>query len=272
MFMRAQRWLLGCLLALTSTALAQTIFFKADHLYLGRTGPIVAVSSDAVTAAGTKPAGIPVLNTSHPLASNLTAFWLMNEGQGTLIRNVINPGVYDVQLQNLTYQHWATLPESGNIGIFCENFNNTTAGVLTSPLTTTDTFTWHARVNISSIPVSYSTLFSHDYGSGMYIRPYLSDAKLQYYFTYFNDTSWPLGVWMDLVAVLDHGQLTYYRNGAADGGPYGQGSMDVTNMFNDSGGERLHGYVDFQRIWVGRALTAAEVADAVANPYAVFLP
>src|SRR5262245_43232165 len=137
--MFGQGWFLVCFLALTSSTIAQTISFKADHLYLGRTGPIVAVSSDTVTGGGTKPDGIPVLNTSHPLAANLTAFWLMNEGGGTLIRNVVNPGVYDVQLQNLTSQHWATLPGSGDIGIFCENINGTAAGVLTSPLTTTNT-------------------------------------------------------------------------------------------------------------------------------------
>jgi hypothetical protein len=270
--MRGQRWLLGCLLALASSAVAQTISFKGDHLYLGRTGPIVAISTDAVTGAGSKPAGIPVLNPSHPLAANLTAFWLMNEGQGTLIRNVVNPGVYDVQLQDLTYQHWATLPGSGDVGIFCENIANVASGRLTSPLTTTNTFTWHARVNISSVPVNYGTLFAVDFGSGLYIRPYLHEVKLQYYFTFFNTNSWAVGQWVDLVAVLSNNELTYYINGFNDGGPYGQGSMDVTNMFNDSGSERIHGYVEFQRIWVGRALTAAEVADAVANPYGVFLP
>jgi hypothetical protein len=43
-------------------------------------------------------------------------------------------------------------------------------------------------------------------------------------------------------------------------------------MFNNALGQRLHGYVDFQRIWVGRALTAAEVAEAVVSPYSVFVP
>ena len=271
--MRAQAWLLGCLLALASTAIAQTISFKADHLYLGRAGRIVAASTDAVMDGGSsKPDGIPVLNTSHPLAANLTAFWLMNEGQGTLIRNVVNPGVYDVQIQDLTFQHWAMLPGSGDVGIFCENLANTSSGILTSPLTTTTTFTWHARVYISSIPANYGSLFSTNGDSGMYIRPYVDFAKLQYYWTFYNNTSWPFGQWVDLVAVLSSNQLTYYRNGSWDGGPYGQGSMDVTNMFNDSLGERIHGYVEFERIWVGRALTPAEVADAVANPYAVFLP
>src|SRR6185369_9033411 len=108
--MCARAWLLCCLFAFASAAIGQTISFKADHLYLGRNGRIVAVSSDPVPASGTKPEGIPVLNTSHPLAANLTAFWLMNEGQGTLIHNVVNPGVYDVQIQDLTFQHWATLP------------------------------------------------------------------------------------------------------------------------------------------------------------------
>ena len=270
--MRAQAWLLGCLLALASTAIGQTISFKADHLYLGRSGRIVAVSSDVVTGSGSKPGGTPVLNTSHPLAANLTAFWLMNEGQGTLIRNVVNPGVHDVQLQDLTFQHWATLPGSGDVGIFCENLANASSGILTSPLTTTDTFTWHARVNISSVPVNYGALFATNGGNGMYIRPYVSNVKFQFYFTFFNDTGWSVGQWVDLVVVLSSNQLTYYLNGVANGGPYGQGSIDVTNMFNDSFGERMHGYVDFQRIWVGRALTAAEVADAVANPYSVFLP
>jgi hypothetical protein len=271
--MRAQAWLLGCLLALASTAIAQTISFKADHIYLGRAGRLVAASADAVTggAGKKKPQGIPALNTSHPLATNLTAFWLMNEGQGTLIRNVVNPGVYDVQIQNLTYQHWATLPGSGDVGIFCENIANTSSGILTSPLTTTTTFTWHARVNISSVPVNYGLLFATNGSSGMYIRPYLSDAKLQYYWTSYNDISWGMGQWVDLIAVLNNSQLTYYLNGIANGGPYGQATMNVTNMFNDSGGERMQGYVEFQRIWVGRALTAAEVADAVADPYGVFL-
>ncbi len=271
--MRAQAWFLGCLLALASTAIAQTISFKADHLYLGRTGRIIAASSDAVTGgAVNKPEGIPVLNTSHPLAANLTAFWLMNEGQGTLIHNVVNPGVYDVQIQDLTFQHWATLPGSGDVGIFCENLASTSSGILTSPLTTTDTFTWHARVNISSIPGNYGTLFAANGGNGMYIRPYLDAAKLQFYWTFYNDTSWALGQWVDLVTVLSSNQLTYYLNGFPNGGPYGQSTIDATTMFNDSLGERIHGYVEFERIWVGRALTAAEVADAVANPYGVFLP
>jgi concanavalin A-like lectin/glucanase superfamily protein len=264
--------LLSVLLIAVSSAVAQTIFFKADHLYLGRGGSVVAVSTDRVVR-GHKPTGTPTLNTNHPLAANLTAFWLMNEGQGTLIRNVVNPGTYDVQIENLTYQHWATLPGSGDIGIYCENLSSTKRGVLTSALTTTTTFTWHARVNISSIPVGYGTIFANNGGSGMYIRPYLSDAKLQYYWTYFNDTSWGMGQWVDLVAVLNSGQLTYYLNGSPNGGPYGQGSMNVNTMFNDTygAGERMHGYVEFQRIWVGRALTAAEVADAVADPYGVFL-
>jgi hypothetical protein len=268
--MRGQGWLLGCLLALASSAIAQTISFKADHLYLGRSGRPVAVSRDVVT--GNKPEGIPMLNTSHPLAANLTAFWLMNEGQGTLIRNVVNPGLYDAQIQNLSRQHWATLPGSGDIGIFCENIAGTSAAVLTSPLTTTSTFTWHARVNISSIPGKYQLLFGTNGYTGMHIRPYLAIAKLQYYWTFFNDTSWGLGKWVDLVAVLSNGQLTYYLNGVRNGGPYGQGSMNVTNMFNNALGQRLHGYVDFQRVWVGRALTAAEVAEAVVSPYSVFLP
>ena len=270
--MRARAWLLGCLLALASVAVGQTISFKADHLYLGRSGRLIAVSSDAVPPSGSKPEGIPALNTNHPLAANLTAFWLMNEGQGTLIRNVVNPGVYDVQLQNLTFQHWATLPGSGDVGIFCENLANTSSGILTSPLTTTNTFTWQARVNISSVAVNYGALFTNNGGNGMYIRPYVNDVKLQFYFTFFNDTGWLVGQWVDLVTVLSNGQLTYYLNGVANGGPYGQGTVDITNMFNDSFGERMHGYVDFQRIWVGRALTAAEVADAVANPYSIFLP
>jgi concanavalin A-like lectin/glucanase superfamily protein len=270
--MCGQAWVLGCLLVLASTAIGQTISFKADHLYLGRAGRIVAVSTDVVTGGGNKPEGIPVLNSSHPLVPNLTAFWLMNEGQGTLIHNVVNPGVYDVQLQDLASQHWATLPGSGDVGIFCENVPGTAGGILTSPLTTTATFTWHARVNISSVAVNYGTLFTNNAGNGMYIRPYVSDVKLQFYWTFFNDSPWQVGQWVDLVAVLSNGQLTYYLNGIANGGPYGQGSMDVTNMFNDTLGDRLHGYVDFQRIWVGRALTAAEVADAVANPYSVFLP
>jgi len=271
--MRARAWLSGCLLALASTAIAQTISFKADHLYLGRAGRLIAASTDGVTGgAGNKPEGIPVLNTSHPLAANLTAFWLMNEGQGTLIHNVVNPGVYDVQIQDLTFQHWATLPGSGDVGIFCENLAGTSRGLLTSPLTTTNTFTWHARVNISSVPVNYGTLFAADGGNGMYIRPYLADVKLQFYWTFYNDTQWSVGQWVDLITVLSNGQLTYYINGNANGGPYGQGSIDATAMFNDYLGDRLHGYVDFQRVWVGRALTPAEVADAVANPYAVFLP
>jgi hypothetical protein len=269
--MRGKGWFLGCLLVLTSSAIAQTISFKADHLYIGRNGPIVAVSTDGVTG-GSKPDGIPVLDTTHPLATNLTAFWLMNEGEGTLIHNVIQPGTYDVQIQDLTYQHWATLPGSGDVGIFCENFANTSSGLLTSPVTTTDTFTWHARVNISSVPVNYGALFATNGDSGMYIRPYLSFVKFQFYFTFFNDNPWLTGEWVDLIAVLSSGRLTYYVNGVYNGGPYGQGSMNVTNMFNDSLGERMHGYVEFQRIWVGRALTPTEVADAVADPYGVFRP
>jgi Concanavalin A-like lectin/glucanases superfamily len=270
------RWktllLLSVLLIVASTAVAQTIFFKADHLYLGRGGSVVAVSADAVTR-GRKPTGTPTLNTNHPLAANLTAFWLMNEGQGTLIRNVVNPGTYDVQIENLTYQHWATLPGSGDVGIYCENLSSTKRGVLTSPLTTTTTFTWHARLNVSSAPGGYGMVFGADGGSGMYIRQYLSSIKIQYYWTYMNDSSWDFGQWVDLVAVLNNGQLTYYLNGVPNGGPYGQGSMNVNVMFNDTygSGERMHGYVEFQRIWVGRALNAAEVADAVADPYGVFL-
>jgi hypothetical protein len=104
------------------------------------------------------------------------------------------------------------------------------------------------------------------------MRPYLGEVKLQFYFTFYNDTQWALGEWVDLVTVLSNGQLTYYINGLPNGGPYSQGSIDATHMFNDSLGERIHGYVEFQRVWVGRALTPVEVADAVANPYAVFLP
>ena len=258
-------WILG------ASAMAQTVYFKADHLYLGRAGQPIAISADVVPGIH-KPFGIPTINAAHPLAANLTAFWLMNEGAGTLIRNVINPGVYDVQLEDLAYQHWDTLPGSGDVGIFCENLSNNKSGLLTPPLTTTETFTWHARVNISSTAANYGTLFSANGGTGLYIRPYGSAVKLQFYPTFFNDSPWPIGQWTDLIVVMTSGAFTYYVNGVANGGPYGMSSMDVTNMFNDSWAERMHGYVEFQRIWVGRALTASEVAAAVADPYGVFLP
>ena len=271
MFKPRQVWILVFSLILGTSAVAQTIYFKADHLYLGRTGQPIAVSADVVVG-GNKPFGIPTIDTNDPLAANLTAFWLMNEGEGTLIRNVVNPGVYDVQLEDLTYQHWATLPGSGDIGIFCENISNNKSGLLTPPLTTTSTFTWHARINISSIAANYGALFSSNGGAGLYIRPYGSAVKLQFYPTFYNDSPWLFGQWVDLIVVMTGGSFTYYVNGAVNGGPYGMSSMYVTNMFNDSGAERMHGYVEFQRIWVGRALTASEVTAAVADPYGVFLP
>jgi hypothetical protein len=220
------------------------------------------------------------VNLGHPLAKNLTAFYLFNEGGGTLINDNV-AGINNGAIQKLgasTNTQW--LPTPYGIGLKHDATAANNGIKLNTAITSGTTFTFEVLFNWTlGSGSTYGNLLSHSASNGFWFKGNGGGGggvTLTLSADHLNTTTLSANKWYHYVCSVNAGTATFYINGKADGSVGSVTSLSLDGMLCDnngtSGGEQFIGSVAYERFWIGRALTANEVQQLYLNPFDMVVP
>jgi hypothetical protein len=236
------------------------------------------------------PPGTPI-DPYGPFASGMIAAWAINEGTGPALYNAVNPSLYQGVFAATTQAPtWGGGSRGASIACVTAVQQYVDHGVV--PLSGASKATMFAMGNRATSTI-WSVGRATTTGARFFILAY-NDNNV-----YFNSESDgtntkggsttggvnPAGDF-SVAQVFDGSQstiangVTGYINGAAQTlSPYGTWSAPVTLFTNtdtwrtgNANSGFTTGRFDLSLLWVGRALSALEIASLHANPWQVFLP
>ncbi len=241
-----------------------------------------------------KPGKYCRVDPQHPLSFKLSHFWLLNEGEGTVLRNVAwttgnSAGILsardsDIILGDGTTQLWGKEPFSGVDN--CLQCIGTAGAIKGTPRTAMPNLltAWTIQMRLCPQAVVTSNAAIISTGSTPIIAVKGSASadgndvgKMNFRYSSTDHMSTSLmnvaagnTIWYDWI--LTHDQAgnvgTWYLNSVADNtyAAGGLGTLTFDSFFNNASSFDYIGYVDFIRIWKGRVLTPQEVYEAYRDP------
>ncbi len=220
------------------------------------------------------------VNLGHPLARNLTAFWMFNEGGGTLVKDNV-AGKFNGTIAKLgasTNTYWS--PTSYGMGIGHDT-TSTVNGISLPTLASGTTYSWEAWIypNVC-VNGQYQNMITQLDAAGIWILGQASGNtfKMAFFSTGGNHTSttaFSVNAWTHLAITFNAGVMTFYLNGKADGSFSGTTTISYNGMFCDNGGDNVaqfRGNCAYQRFWLNRVLTLDEIRQLYFNPYDMVTP
>lgn len=203
----------------------------------------------------------------HPLSAGLQGAWLFNEGGGNVFYNPANP-LFNATLTTGGATATTRVPTPYGPGVSHTASASNNGATFTS-LSAGTTFTFATWVNLTSVSSAYQNLLTNSSTSGIWTKSGKLDAFLNQ--DKLSTTAVSAGVWVNWVFSCSAASGTFYLNGVADGTASSVTAFSPTGMLCDPGGtEQFTGTMSHQYLWVGRALTAAEVQGLYVNPFAMF--
>lgn len=254
--------------------------------------PLALVIRPVIPAVGTgeKPTQIGAQpEPSHPLTADLVASWLFNEGDditpaATLVNGGSGGSTYDVTMDYSDVGNYEWIPNVETPATWDLQVRTTGTGespiTLANPLTTTTTWTWECRWKTpgfggNSVPIMLGndgSIYIANTSNSVRINPLLRYGGANHSTSF--DGSIADGTEYSVVWSVNAGVGTCYINGVERTPTFSDvPSMDFDRMWTNL--TNIHttsfvGDVQVMRVWVGRALTPAEVSDLTIDPYAMY--
>jgi hypothetical protein len=220
------------------------------------------------------PHGSPLLR-GDPLARALTAAWLFGDARGatttaTRIRNAAAPGRYDLTCPATNFTIGAGIDGPAITRTGTSSPKLTPAVSLTS----TTTHSIALRLNVTSVSASYHNVIdSGATAAGLYVANSGGACQLKYYSAGDKTATntFPVGRWADVACTVNAGAIRFYVDGALDPSTNTGGvSGNWDSLFSNVSNQWLAAQIAYLYVWVGRVLTARDVADLRADPYRMF--
>jgi hypothetical protein len=220
------------------------------------------------------PFGTPI-NFAHPLAKNLVGFWLFNEGGGTTVKDNVN-GTNNGVIQKLgasTNTSWVPTPYG--IGLKNDTTSSGNGIQLTNAIVSGTTFTIEVLLNWTlGSGATYGNLCTQGPTRGLWTK---GNGGTQFHVDFadpgdnLNTTLLNANQWYHAILSVNAGAGIWYINGKADGTVAAIATSSFDGILCDkngtTGGEQFVGQVAYERIWVGRAITANEAQQLYFNPF-----
>lgn len=191
---------------------------------------------------------------SGDITTGLTARWKFDESSGTSAADDTGNG------HTATVNGTATFTTSSKIGSHAIAYDGGAGGGCSfTGIASSSTFTLTAWVFATDVS-SYKNIMTQTSQRGVWIH----NGKIDFFITsdLESTTTITTGVWHHIGVVCNAGNITFYLDGKPDGTATGGASCDFDSMGSDSGAgpEQFIGNVDDVRLFVGRALSDADMA------------
>lgn len=227
------------------------------------------------------PAGTP-LNLAHPLASQLAAFWPMNDS-GTFVSGAV--GLRDISGNNNhasgntnTNADTTWTPAKNGIGLTHAKTNSTDGFTIPS-LAFGATYSLETLINVRACATNqYLNIITNGNTLGFWLNGAGTNTfKIDFYSSgdHKGNTTMNAGTWYHLVITTNGSNLmSYYVNGVPDG------TFAISTIFTaggllcdaPGGTEQFDGQIEYIRVWKNRILQPSEIMQLYTRPYDMFMP
>lgn len=215
------------------------------------------------------PAGVEI-DWGHRLTAGLKRCWLWNAGSG----GGSDSGRDLVQGERALFGgssgSYSYVGSGRGVVLNCASGGSGAASF--NGVVTGTTFTIEQWWLLRSFPTTYASFMANASASiGFYRAP---TGVMSYYYSgdHLSTTVMATGVWNHCVLSVTAGAGTFYLNGQADGTMTSVVTATMVGLGSDFSSNRVDGQNELTRIWIGRALTAGDVAELYRDRYGMMLP
>jgi hypothetical protein len=211
------------------------------------------------------PLGAAGVDWSHPLARDLVALWLFNEGGGEIVTDLCARHHGKITLP--TVVTWK--PSLYGPAVDSVLTGSSTTGITVAPavvFAASSSFTYRGRFFFRASD-TLGALLCQTNSIGVYV----SSGKFRFIDVPAANTTLVANTWYEYAVTRSGSSVAYFKDGQADGTQSGNSAWSPDSMCNNIGSNSFDGLLAYQQLW-RRQLSADEVAWLYAEPFAMLRP